>query len=49
MINVEIKGIGFPNRGAELMLLAIIAQFEKRDINVNFVVMFFRIKQDKKR
>jgi polysaccharide pyruvyl transferase WcaK-like protein len=38
MINVEIKGIGFPNRGAELMLLAIIAQFEKRDINVNFVV-----------
>ena len=38
MINVEVKGIGFPNRGAELMLVAIIHQFKERGTNVNFVV-----------
>ena len=35
---VEIKGIGIPNRGAELMLLAILQQFEARGFNVDFVV-----------
>lgn len=35
---VEIKGIGLPNRGAELMLLAVIEQFEKRGVNADFLV-----------
>ncbi|MDO6548921.1 polysaccharide pyruvyl transferase family protein [Pseudoalteromonas carrageenovora] len=35
---VEVKGIGLPNRGAELMLLALIEQFESRGIDASFVV-----------
>ncbi|MGO2374026.1 MAG: polysaccharide pyruvyl transferase family protein [Pseudoalteromonas prydzensis] len=35
---VEIKGIGLPNRGAELMLLAIIEEFEKRGVDADFLV-----------
>lgn len=35
---IEIKGIGLPNRGAELMLLAILEQFENRGVEANFVV-----------
>lgn len=34
----EIKGIGLPNRGAELMLLAVIQEFEKRGVESDFVV-----------
>jgi polysaccharide pyruvyl transferase WcaK-like protein len=35
---IEIKGIGLPNRGAELMLLAIQQQFSERKISADFVV-----------
>lgn len=35
---VEVKGIGLPNRGAELMLLALVEQFKSRGIDANFVV-----------
>lgn len=35
-IIVEIKGIGFPNKGAELMLVAIIEEFKKRGVNAKF-------------
>ncbi|MCL1049585.1 polysaccharide pyruvyl transferase family protein [Shewanella abyssi] len=35
---IEIKGIGLPNRGAELMLLAVIQEFEKRGVESDFVV-----------
>lgn len=35
---IEIKGIGLPNRGAELMLLAIQQQFHQKKIDVEFVV-----------
>jgi polysaccharide pyruvyl transferase WcaK-like protein len=35
---IEIKGIGLPNRGAELMLLAIQEQFKNRGIEADFVV-----------
>ncbi|CAB0151183.1 hypothetical protein PSI9734_01596 [Pseudidiomarina piscicola] len=38
MLNVEIKGISFANKGAELMLHAIIAQFAERGIKARFVV-----------
>lgn len=34
---IEIKGIGLPNRGAELMLLAIQQQFEQRGVMAKFV------------
>ncbi|MBO2640741.1 MULTISPECIES: polysaccharide pyruvyl transferase family protein [Shewanella] len=35
---VEVKGIGFPNKGAELMLAAIIEQFNRRGIEAIFAV-----------
>ncbi|HAU8299888.1 TPA: hypothetical protein I7159_21170 [Vibrio vulnificus] len=35
---VEIKGIGIPNKGAELMLVAVIEQFKNRYPQVEFVV-----------
>lgn len=35
---IEVKGIGLPNRGAELMLLAVQEQFEKRGVAAHFVV-----------
>lgn len=35
---VEVKGIGLPNRGAELVLLALVEQFKSRGIDANFVV-----------
>lgn len=38
IITVEIKGISFANRGAELMLHAIIEQFQQRGIAARFVV-----------
>ncbi|MEZ8456003.1 polysaccharide pyruvyl transferase family protein [Vibrio cyclitrophicus] len=38
MMMIEIKGIGLPNRGAELMLLAIQQQFEERGVTANFAV-----------
>lgn len=38
MLTVEVKGIGFPNKGAELMLAAIISQFEERNIKARFAV-----------
>lgn len=38
MLNVEVKGISFANKGAELMLHAIIAEFEKRGVAARFVV-----------
>lgn len=37
-LNVEIKGIGFPNKGAELMLAAIIHEFEVRGVKAKFSV-----------
>ena len=37
-LNVEVKGIGFPNKGAELMLCAIQQQFELRNIPAKFCV-----------
>lgn len=38
MLTVEVKGISFANKGAELMLHAIIAQFEERGVAARFVV-----------
>ncbi|MDN7126968.1 polysaccharide pyruvyl transferase family protein [Pseudidiomarina sp. 1APR75-33.1] len=38
MLNVEVKGISFANKGAELMLHAIIAQFAERGVDARFVV-----------
>jgi len=38
ILNVEIKGIGFPNKGAELMLAAIIHEFEARGVQAKFSV-----------
>ncbi|WP_411360698.1 polysaccharide pyruvyl transferase family protein [Pseudidiomarina salilacus] len=38
MLNVEVKGISFANKGAELMLHAIIAQFAERGVPARFVV-----------
>ncbi|MGQ4276492.1 polysaccharide pyruvyl transferase family protein [Pseudidiomarina sp. E22-M8] len=38
MLNVEVKGISFANKGAELMLHAIIAQFAERGVEARFVV-----------
>lgn len=35
---VEIKGIGFPNKGAELMLSAILSEFDKRGVKAKFVI-----------
>ncbi|WP_269266771.1 polysaccharide pyruvyl transferase family protein [Vibrio cholerae] len=35
---VEIKGIGFPNKGAELMLSAIISEFDKRGVKAKFAI-----------
>ncbi|MEE3878793.1 polysaccharide pyruvyl transferase family protein [Vibrio sp. YYF0003] len=37
-ITVEVKGIGFPNKGAELMLVAIIEQFKQREVEARFAV-----------
>lgn len=39
---IEIKGVGFHNKGAELMLLAILNEFEKRGKIVEFAVEPFR-------
>ncbi|MFC0445711.1 polysaccharide pyruvyl transferase family protein [Pseudidiomarina halophila] len=38
MLNIEIKGIGFHNKGAELMLNAIIDHFTSISPNVRFIV-----------
>jgi polysaccharide pyruvyl transferase WcaK-like protein len=38
MITVEIKGIGFPNKGAELMLNTIMSEFQSRNVEARFVV-----------
>lgn len=38
MLTVEVKGISFANKGAELMLHAIIAQFAERGVAARFVV-----------
>ncbi|TWX67499.1 polysaccharide pyruvyl transferase family protein [Colwellia sp. C1TZA3] len=37
-LKVEVKGIGFPNKGAELMLAAIIQQFDQRGVAAQFSV-----------
>lgn len=37
MLTVEVKGIGFANKGAELMLYAVIDAFEQRGIPARFV------------
>ncbi|MBJ2145473.1 polysaccharide pyruvyl transferase family protein [Vibrio sp. IB15] len=37
-LTVEVKGIGFPNKGAELMLVAIIEQFKQRGVDARFAV-----------
>ncbi|GAB56994.1 hypothetical protein GPUN_2880 [Glaciecola punicea ACAM 611] len=38
MLNVEVKGISFQNKGAELMLHAIQEEFAKRQVDARFVV-----------
>lgn len=38
MLTVEVKGISFANKGAELMLCAIIEQFKERGVEARFVV-----------
>ncbi|PTB87978.1 hypothetical protein C9928_07005, partial [Pseudidiomarina aestuarii] len=38
MLTVEVKGISFANKGAELMLCAIIDQFRQRGVAARFVV-----------
>ncbi|WP_169930378.1 polysaccharide pyruvyl transferase family protein [Pseudidiomarina aestuarii] len=38
MLTVEVKGISFANKGAELMLFAIIDQFRQRGVDARFVV-----------
>ncbi len=37
MLTVEVKGISFDNKGAELMLHAIIQQFKERNVKARFV------------
>lgn len=38
MLTVEVKGISFANKGAELMLYAIRQEFERRGVAARFVV-----------
>lgn len=38
MLTVEVKGISFANKGAELMLFAVIDQFRQRGVDARFVV-----------
>lgn len=37
VLTIEVKGIGFANKGAELMLFAIIDQFQQRGVDARFV------------